>query len=139
MTGSKYGHYVTVDCVVMGKKGRPIMSTRDLEGFGGGNFSFECIYITSPRLMITQSHQHGFEQYLCFCSTNPDDPADFDAEIELSLGEEEEKQIIQSPAVAYIPAQLNHGPLNFVRIGKPALFVDIAITGKYSRIGDTDD
>ena len=139
MTMNTYGHYLLRECVVMGKKGRPIVSTREAKSFGGGNFSFECIFIPSPRLMITQSHQHEFDQYLCFCSANPDDPYEFDAEIELSLGEELEKQIITTPTIAHVPATLPHGPLNFLRVDKPMLFVDIALTGKYSRIGGTQD
>jgi hypothetical protein len=89
--------------------------------------------------MITQSHQHEFDQYLCFFSLNPDDPNEFEAEIELSLGEELEKQIITTPTIAHVPAGLPHGPLHFVRVDKPMLFLDIAITGKYSRIGGTED
>ena len=123
----------------MGKKGKPIVSTREAKGFGHGNFSFECIYIPSPRLMITQPHQHQFDQYLCFCSANPDDPYDFDAEVALSLGEECEKQIITAPTIAHVPAGLDHGPLEFIRVDKPILFVDIAITGSYSRVGNTED
>ena len=61
----------------------------------------------------------------------------FDAEIELSLGEEQEKQIITSPTAAYIQAGLHHCPVNFAKVNKPVLFVDVAIIGKYSRIGNT--
>jgi hypothetical protein len=139
MAENKYGHHLLRNCVVMGKKGRLIVSTRDAESFGGGNFSLECIYIPSPRIMTSQSHQHGFDQYLCFCSSNPDDPNDFEAEIALSLGEELEKQIITTPSIAHIPSGLHHGPLEFVRVDKPVLFIDIAITGEYSRVGGTED
>ena len=139
MSENKYAHHVAKDIVVMGKKGRPIVSTRHLEGFGDGNMSFECIHIPSPRLMISQPHKHEFGQYLCFCSGNPDDPYEFDARVEISLGEEQEKQIIDKPAMVHVPAGLSHGPLNFVRVDKPILFVDMSITGKYKRVGDTPD
>lgn len=138
MTEMKYVRYLTRDCVVRGKVSNHLMmSTRQMESFGDGNFSIDCIYITSPRLMIDKPHQHGFTQYLCFFSSNPDDVNEFDAEVEISLGEEGEKHIITSPTVAYIAAGLHHGPLNFARIGKPVLFIDIAMTGRYSRLGDT--
>ena len=89
--------------------------------------------------MITQAHQHEFPQYLHFFSANPDNAKDFDAEIRITLGEEAETYIIDSPTAVYIPARLAHGPLDFVRINKPVLFIDIAVTGSYSRIGNTDD
>lgn len=137
MSENKYAHHVAREIVVMGKKGRPIVSTRHLEGFG--NMSFECIYIPSPREMISQPHKHEFQQYLCFCSANPDDPYEFDAEVEISLGEEGEKQIIDKPAMVNVSAGLAHGPLNFVRVDKPILFVDMSITDKYERVGGTPD
>ena len=139
MPDSKYSHHVSTDIVVMGKKGRPIVSTRHLESFGEGNMSFESIYIPSPRVMISQPHKHEFIQYLCFCSANPDDPYEFDAEVEISLGEEHERQIIDKPGIVYVSAGLSHGPLNFVRVDKPILFIDIALSGKYERVRDTPD
>jgi hypothetical protein len=139
MAETKYGKHITRDCVFPGRTGKVIFGTRDLDWFGRSNLSVECIYITSPRLMITQPHQHEFPQYLCFSSSNPEDPNDFDAEIEMTLGEEGEKHIIKSPAVAYIPAGLPHGPLNFTKINKPVLFVDIALSAEYTRVGNTED
>ena len=138
MTEMKYGRYLTRDCVVRSKvSDHLMMSTRQMESFGDGNFSIDCIYVTSPRLMIDKPHQHGFAQYLCFFSANPNDVNEFDAEVELSLGGEGEKHRITFPTVAYIAAGLNHGPLNFARVGKPILFIDIAMSGRYSRVGDT--
>ena len=132
----KYDKYLTRDCVKPGKfTGQLMMSTRQLETFGGGDFSIDCVYVTSPRLMIDKRHQHTFSQYLCFFSANPDDANDFDSEVEISLGEEEEKHVITSPTVVYVEAGLFHGPLNFARIGKPVLFVDIALTAAYARVG----
>ena len=136
MAETKYGHHLTRECVTKGRRGKLVTSTRHLESFGGGNYSLDVIYISSPRIMIPEPHKHEFDQYLCFASANPDDPNDFDAEIELSLGEEQEKHIINSPTVAHVSAGLSHGPLNFARVNKPVLFVDVAITGKYTRIGD---
>jgi hypothetical protein len=141
MAETKYGKYLTRECVKSDKQreGASVTSTRHLESFGGGDCTIDCIYITSPRLMITQPHQHEFAQYLNFFSANPDDANDFDAEIEISLGEEGEKHAITSPTATYIPPGLHHGPLNFAKVNKPVLFVDIAMSGKYSRIGNTAD
>jgi hypothetical protein len=140
MADTKYGRYVTRDCVMPGpkKEGTFLSSTRHLKDFGG-DISVDAIYITEPQLMITQPHQHEFPQYLHFFSANPEDARDFDAKIHFTLGEEGELHIIDSPAAVHIPARLAHGPLDFVRIGKPVLFIDIAVTGSYSRIGNTSD
>lgn len=137
MADTKYGRYLTKDCVIPSKKtGLPMMSTRQLESFGAGDFSIDCVYITSPRLMVDKRHRHGFAQYLCFFSSNAQNASDFDADVEICLGEEEEKHLISSPTIVYIEAGLFHGPVNFARVGKPVLFIDIAMVGKYSRVGE---
>lgn len=40
------------------------------------------------------------------------------------------KQIIESPTVVYIPAELFHGPIVFTKVNKPVLFIDIAMTNQ---------
>ncbi len=141
MAGTKYGKYLTTEVVKDDPEGKTsrVTSTRHLQDFGGGHLSTDCIYITHPHLMISQPHKHEFAQYLSFFSANPDDAKDFDAEIEISLGEEQEKHIVKSPTSVYVPAGLYHGPLNFLKINKPVLFLDIVATGKYSRVGNTPD
>ena len=95
MAAMKYDKYITTECVkeITKRPGAFITSTRHIDDFGGGELSVDAIYINRPHLMLTQSHQHEFAQYLSFFSSNPDDPKDFDAEIELSLGEEQEKHV----------------------------------------------
>jgi hypothetical protein len=130
----KYEQYLTRDVVVRGIGGTIINSTRQMETFGEGNFSMDTIYIVSPRVINDKNHKHDFAQYLCFFSSNPNDLNDFDAEIELDLGEEQEKQIITSPTVAYIATGLYHGPLTVTRLNKPFLFIDVAMTRRYTRV-----
>lgn len=140
MVDTKYGRYITRECIMPNprREGAFLTSTRHLKDFGG-DISVDSIFITEPRLMITQPHQHEFPQYLHFFSANPEDATDFDAEIHITLGEEGEKHVIDSPAAVRVPAGLAHGPLDFVRIGKPVLFIDVAVTGSYSRVNDTPD
>ena len=76
---------------------------------------------------------HDFDQCLLLMGADPNDLSDFDAEVELCLGEEREKHIINSATVVHIPAGLVHCPLNIVKVNKPVLFLDISIVGKYSK------
>ena len=137
----KYDKYITTEVVKKDPeaKGAHITSTRHLKDFGGGHLSIDSIFITSPHLMITQPHTHKFAQYLSFFSANPNDNRDFDAEIEITLGEEQEKHIITRPTSVYVPAGLPHGPLNFKVINKPVLFVDIAQSNKYYRVWEDEE
>ena len=141
MPEGKYDKHFTTDCLKPHpeKEGVFLTTTRNVEWFGSGNCSVDCFFISEPHLMITQPHQHEFAQYLHFFSANPYDATEFDAEVEITLGEEGEKHVIKSPTAVYIPARLHHGPLNFAKINKPILFVDLALSGKYERIGNTED
>ncbi len=141
MAKGKYNKNFSTEVVkeVEKRPGTFVTSTRHLEKFGGGHLSVDSIYVTRPHPMITQSHKHEFPQYLSFFSANPNDARDFDAEIEISLGEEQEKHVITRPTSVYVEAGLMHGPLNFVKINKPVLFIDIAVTAQYSRVGNTPD
>jgi hypothetical protein len=135
MDETRYGKYITRDCYRIPKpEHAPIYSTRQIAGWGAGNFSIDCDYVTKPHVMIDQPHNHAFDQYLCFFGTNPDDRKDFEAEIEVCLGAEHEKHIINAPSVIWVAAGLIHGPIVWTRITKPALFVDIAMTNDYIRV-----
>ena len=149
MAKSKYDKYFTQECVSLFKpkdgkgKGVYMTSTRPLtEKWGGGHLSVDCMHITKPHVMITQPHKHEFPQYLHFFSENPADARDFDAVIEFTVGDSPEngkKYIINKPTAVYVAAGLYHGPLIFIEINKPVLFIDIAATAKYSRVGNTPD
>jgi len=145
MPKTKFAKYFTTDVLKESPKFPgiwDISSTRHLEGFGGGHLTIDSILITRAFLMVSQPHKHEFPQYLHFFSASPEDQRLFDAEIEVTLGEDEvhgEMHVITRPTALYIPAGLFHGPLNFKVINKPVLFVDIAVTGDYSRVGNTPD
>jgi hypothetical protein len=149
MAASKYDKYFTDEVVfeLKDKEGKPTgryaTSTRPLqEKFGGGHLSVDFFPILQPHVMITQPHKHEFAQYLNFFSSNFEDARDFDAVIEFTVGDTPEngqKYIIKKPTSVYVAAGLYHGPLIFKVINKPVIFVDIAATGKYSRVGNTPD
>ena len=137
MAESKYAKYLTTDILRPVKGGaKNLTSTRHLEPYAGGDFSLDCGFITEPILMIPAPHQHDFDQYICFFSASHEKMEDFDAVIEISLGEEGEKQVITRPTIVHVPAGLKHGPLNFAVVNKPVLFVDIAQSNKYYRVWD---
>ena len=95
------------------------------------NFSMAWRYIKEPMLFDRIPHSHDFDEFLCFLGGNLEDIFDFDATIELSMGEEEELYLIEQPTVVHIPAGFVHTPLTFKRVDKPVLFHPIALTPDY--------
>ena len=110
-----------------------------LEGLSanGDEMDADCILthhvIYKPELMLKEPHFHSdFQQLLCFLGTNPMNVRDFGgAVVEICLGEEQEKHIIDSPAILSISRGLPHGPMNFKVIPRPIIFLEIMLTRKY--------
>ena len=100
-------------------------------------FGFAMHCIQEPLLMLTEPHVHeDFPQFLFFLSGNPKDPDEFDAEVEMYLGkdDDQEKFVITEPTIIRVPPGVWHGPLNWKRIGKPVQFIDISLAPGYDRI-----
>jgi hypothetical protein len=107
-----------------------------LEGrkdWGGVQLRMNWMYISQPNLMVKEPHSHDFDEFLCFSGCNTTDPFDFGAEIELSLGREGEKHVIDAATIICIPKGLVHDPLCFRRVDKPILFCNIYLAPKYLR------
>ena len=133
MAGGKYGKYVIP---------API---RRLETPG---YTWDSVYAHKDELnadctltfhYITETfeegppHKHNAHQIMCFIGSDLKNIRDFDAEIEIALGDEGEIQTITSPSIVSIPAGLMHCPLRFKRLGKPVLFIEIVLGSSYQR------
>ncbi len=101
------------------------------------NFGMTLHCILEPMRMLTEAHKHkDFDQFLFFLSGDPKNATEFDAEIEMYLGEgeEQEKYVITEPSVVRIPQGVYHGPLEYKRIGKPVTFISVFLAPEYIRI-----
>lgn len=80
---------------------------------------------------------HSVEEYYMFFGSDLTNFFDFDAEIEMWIGEdpdEMEKYIITKPTLVRIPARMWHGPVNYKRVGKPVAFSAIYFDGELCKI-----
>jgi uncharacterized RmlC-like cupin family protein len=76
-------------------------------------------------------HKHDFNQVLYWFGGNTSDMSDLGAEIELFLGEENERHMLTCSTAVGIPAGLPHLPANIVRMDRRFIFMVVSITGKY--------
>jgi hypothetical protein len=78
-------------------------------------------------------HYHQrFDEWMIFLGGNPLNVEEFDAEIEMFWGREQEKQVIDCTCVAHIPPGLVHIGQDHRRVGKPYWeCVTVAGTGDY--------
>lgn len=136
MKDKKYGKYLMTDLSRKPPHPEVVSPIADFAGnkdWGDAKFGINWECIAEPFYMIKEPHSHDFEEYLCFMGGNLLDIFDFQAEIELYLGEEKELYIINKPTIVYLPKMFVHCPMNFKRIEKPILFQKIYLAPGYTR------
>lgn len=107
-------------------KGYNFLSVYAHKGEMNTNHTLGFHYMTEP-YVDAYPHTHEGQEILCFVGGNPEDITDFDAEIELVIGEEGEAYTITSPSVVSLPGGLIHGPLRFKRVTKPVFFLEVTL------------
>jgi hypothetical protein len=130
----QYNHHLVKAPVQTAHQGPPISTMSFLFSEYGVNASCILVPVLQPRLMEEQPHKHDFHQFLCFTGSNPLNIGDFDAEIDVWLGEEGEKHTITSPTILHYPPGLVHNPLNYKKVGKPVFHFDIFFAKEYVKI-----
>ncbi len=137
MADTKYGKYilrgVKKEKAGAGKPGVITTSLEGLKDWAGIHHRLNWKYITQPAVLSEEPHSHDFEEFLCFIGCNPAEPKELGAEIELSMGEEQEKHIIDVPTIVCIPKGVVHSPVNFKKIDKPILFCNICLSPEYEK------
>lgn len=99
----------------------------------GARFNMGFQFFIKPVYLEQQPHYHEVDEYLIFLGTYPN-IFDFDAEIEVYLGDEMEKYIVNKPTIIFIPAGMSHCPLNFKRVDKPVFFQAALMQGTFGSI-----
>jgi len=137
MSETKYGKYIIRATGV--EKPRPDISAvlspvlEGIEDWAGIQHRINWKYISQPVVVVEEPHTHDYDEFLVFLASDASNAQDFGAEVELSLGEEGEKYIINTTSVVCIPKGLIHCPLNFRKISKPILFCNVYVAPEYVR------
>jgi hypothetical protein len=131
MTESKYGKYIVRGIAT--KESMPgVMPSAfgEPKDWAGIDHRIKWDYVSRP-VQIEEAHSHDFEEFLCFMGTNPTDTDEFGAEIEVSMGIEGEKQVINTPTVVVIPKGMVHSPIKFIKVDKPVIYSSIYMAKEY--------
>ena len=110
-----------------------------LKGVSSGNFDMykardifpqsgitgSGVCFVKPFVMVENTHIHDCDEYLFFMGANFADLNEFDAEIELYMGEKAKNPYHQITNHRLYPAKLVHCPLKFVKVAKPLLFFHV--------------
>ncbi len=70
-------------------------------------------------------HIHKYPELLAHIGTDPDNPMDLGAEVEMCMGEELEKYTFNQSTVVCIPAGFVHAPWRIIKVTRPFLMIEI--------------
>jgi hypothetical protein len=101
------------------------ISEIDFKDFGFKfNMSHESIKKAPYRFgpIPDKPHVHNYHEFLCFLGADTNDLSYLGAEIEVCLGKEQEKHLINTPTVAVMPKGFPHCPVTITKVEKPFIF-----------------
>ena len=133
MDETKYGKYIR-NAEGLSPVGTPMIKLVSDPDYGGPDFTLGLGVTTKSNMDGGQPHRHDFAQYLGFFGTDPDNLMDLGgSEIELTLGEEREVNVITKGSIVYIPKGLLHLPLVLKTIKKPLISLNMYFSHEYIR------
>ena len=132
MAETKYGKYIVRGTNERLPSDPPGVRTRTLEteDWVIDEPHLNWKYISQPAKIIEEPISHDYDEFLVFTGNDPTEPDEFEAEVELSMGEEGEISTINTPSIICLPKDMVHGPVNFTRINKPVIFCTIRLAPK---------
>jgi len=106
------------------------MSGKDLEGLDVNIFWGFC---SQPGLWRrgTGAHVHPVDEILVYLGTDPNNIGYFGAEIEIDMGQEHERHVINKPSVLICPAGVPHTPQVTRWVDRPFAFFAISLAGDH--------
>jgi hypothetical protein len=76
-------------------------------------------------------HKHPHDEIILAIGSNPDNYDDLGAELEIAMGPEQEKYIVNTTTAIYIPGNMLHCPLVWKKITRPHLLVVLSMGDAY--------
>jgi hypothetical protein len=130
MAESKYGNLIHSTALI-----------RDIPHYTGysmlsheGELNEDCsigYHCVSEPICFERPHAHDFVELLFFLGGDPTDIRDLGAEVEITLGEEQEKHLLTTAGVVSIPSGLTHCPIDIRNVTKPIVFLEVSLTRVY--------
>jgi len=127
MPDTKYGHLIKSEAL---KKDIPYYLGESIVAHDGEldadcSIGYHCI---GKPMSFDRPHAHPFAEMLCFIGGDPSRIYDLGGEVEITLGDEEEKHLITTTSVVAIPPDLRHCPIVFTRVDRPLVFLEISLS-----------
>jgi hypothetical protein len=133
MAETKYGKYfIEYDPTRWPNERRPVMAR--IEDSVAKGSHFYLVHWVFPGFEVPLGdypfaghppHIHKDAELLFHIGTNPDDPMDLGAEIEMYMGPELERHVFNRTTVIYIPPNFIHSPWRPIKTVRPWIFIEV--------------
>ena len=77
-------------------------------------------------------HEHKYPEVFMHLGTDPENPFDLGAEVEMHVGPEMEKHVITKSTIICLPANFAHGPWRVLKVRRPFLVVTVNQNGNHT-------
>jgi hypothetical protein len=129
---SKYGKYFLTEPIEIG----PMLHICGEKGCIGAQFpgfpvEIQLLCLTQPGVMIHKPHAHDVNELFFIFGGNPQNYFEFGAEIEIMMGAEQERHIVNKTTIIYIPKGVIHCPITTLKVDKPVQWMHVLFQGKY--------
>jgi hypothetical protein len=132
MAGSKYGKYFMTEPIEIG----PMLHACGEDGCVGAQFTgfpieMQLLCLKEPGVMIHKPHAHDVDELFFIFGGNPQNYFEFGAVIEIMMGEEQERHIVDKTTIIYIPKGVVHCPITTLKVDKPVQWMHVLFQGRY--------
>lgn len=86
-------------------------------------------YAVPEKDPVFPGHSHPDDELIGFFSSDPNDPYELDAEIEVEI--DGERQLLTRSTLMFIPGGIPHMPLRILRVGRPVFHFSIVMGKNY--------
>jgi hypothetical protein len=136
---TKYGKYFMTEPIEIG----PMLHACGETGCVGSQFrgfpiEMQLLCLSKPGVMIHAPHKHDVDELFFIFGGNPQNYFEFGAEIEIMMGKEQERHIVDKTTIIYVPKGVVHCPITTLRVDKPVQWMHILFQGKYKMAKGAD-
>ncbi len=139
MAKTKYGKYFLTEPIEIG----PMLHICGEDGCIGAQFpgfpvEVQLLCLSKPGPMILKPHAHDVDELFFIFGGNPQNYFEFGAEIEIMMGKEQERHIVDKTTIIYIPKGVIHCPITTLRVDKPVQWMHVLFQGRYQMAAGED-
>jgi hypothetical protein len=137
MAENKYAKYVMREPKINLPPRKPTetfavtLSPEAMAGLPKIECNFNFVGVLAPHVLADPPHKHDCDEILFFISADPQNPDELGGEIEIALGDDWEKNSINTSAVICLPKGVQHCPMYVKKVDRPFYFGHLLLQSSY--------